>query len=88
MKRLRRVRAIRIAKRVATHIILIAAVLFALFPIYFIIITSFSTLPIASITAHVLLPQPSQFTLASYHAILYDQSPSFETLLMNSLIFA
>ena len=81
-------RAIRIVKRVATHLILIAACLFALFPIYFIIITSFSTLPIASITAHVLIPQPNQLTLASYHAILYGQSPSFSSLLENSLIFA
>jgi len=88
MRKRRGRRAIRIAKKVATHVVLIAACLFALFPIYFIIITSFSTLPIASITAHVLVPSPSHLTLASYHAILYDLSPSFTSLLTNSLIFA
>jgi len=88
MRRRRGRRAIRIAKKVATHAILIAACLFALFPIYFIIITSFSTLPIAAITAHVLVPSPSHLTLASYHTILYSLSPSFTSLLTNSLIFA
>jgi arabinogalactan oligomer / maltooligosaccharide transport system permease protein len=79
---------IRLGKRVATHAILILACAFALFPIYFIVVTSFSTFPIASITAQVLVPRSSQLTTASYHAILYSQSPSFTSLLTNSLIFA
>jgi len=81
-------RWIRLAKRVASHVVLILACLFALFPIYFIAVTSFSALPIASITAHVLLPNPSLLTTASYNAILFHQSPSFLSLLENSLIFA
>jgi arabinogalactan oligomer / maltooligosaccharide transport system permease protein len=79
---------VRLGKRVLSHAILILACLFALFPIYFIVITSFSTLPVASITAQVLIPKMSQFSLASYHAILYTQSPSFVSLLENSVIFA
>jgi len=81
-------RAARIAKRVATHVVLIVACIFALFPIYFIVITSFSTLPVESITAGTLVPSAHQFTTRSYHAILYDQSPSFVSLLENSIIFS
>jgi arabinogalactan oligomer / maltooligosaccharide transport system permease protein len=79
---------VRLAKRVLSHVVLIGACLFALFPIYFIVITSFSTLPVASITAQVLIPKASQFSLASYHAILFTQSPGFASLLENSVIFA
>jgi arabinogalactan oligomer / maltooligosaccharide transport system permease protein len=79
---------IRLGKRILSHAILIAAVLFAVFPVYFIVITSFSTLPVASITAQVLIPKISQFSLASYRAILLSQSPSFVSLLENSVIFA
>jgi arabinogalactan oligomer / maltooligosaccharide transport system permease protein len=78
----------KIAKRVASHAVLILACLFALFPIYFMVITSFSTIPVAAITATVLIPKMSQLSLASYHAILYSQSPSFVALLENSLVFA
>lgn len=87
MKRRKRSRALRLAKRVATHAVLIVACAFALFPIYFIVIASFSTLPIASVTAHALVPQASQFTLASYKWVLESQSPSFVSMLGNSLIF-
>lgn len=87
MKARRGRKAIRIAKRVATHVILVAVVLFALFPIYFMAVTSFSTIPVASITAQVLVPKASQLTLSSYYSILYLQSPSFVALLENSLIF-
>jgi arabinogalactan oligomer / maltooligosaccharide transport system permease protein len=89
MKQRRGRKWIRLGKRVATHAILILACAFALFPIYFIVVTSFSSLPIASITAQVLIPKASQLTLSSYHTILFSQqSPSFATLLENSLIFA
>jgi len=88
MIRPKRRRATRIAKRVATHVVLIVSCLFALFPIYFIVITSFSTLPVESITASTLVPSVSQFTTKSYHTILYDQNPSFLVLLENSLIFS
>lgn len=88
MKLHRRRRWVKVAKRVVSHIVLIVACLFAIFPIYFIVVTSFSTLPIASITAHVLVPNPSQFTTASYNYVLFHQFPSFTTLLTNSLIFA
>jgi arabinogalactan oligomer/maltooligosaccharide transport system permease protein len=88
MKPRHRRRWIRLVKRVASHLILILACAFALFPIYFIVVTSFSTLPIASITAHALAPNPSQLTTASYDTVLFHQSPSFLSLLGNSLIFA
>lgn len=78
----------RLAKRIASHAVLILACAFALFPIYFIVVTSFSTLPISSITAQALAPKPSQLTLKSYDTILLHNSPSFLTLLTNSLIFA
>ena len=80
---------VRLAKRVATHAVLIGACLFALFPIYFIVVTSFSTLPIASISASVLIPKMSQLSLASYNAVLLLQTnPNFGQMLTNSLIFA
>jgi len=88
MIRPRRRRWVKLAKRVTSHVVLIIACLFAIFPIYFIVVTSFSTLPIASITAHVLVPNPSGLTTASYNYVLFHQFPSFATLLTNSLIFA
>ena len=88
MKPRRSRRWARLAKRVASHIVLIFACIFAVFPIYFIVVTSFSTLPIASITAHALLPNPSQLTTSSYNSILFHLSPSFLSLLTNSMIFA
>ncbi|HTW77624.1 MAG TPA: ABC transporter permease subunit [Thermoplasmata archaeon] len=88
MRRRRGRKWVRLAKRIASHAVLIVAVLFALFPVYFIAITSFSKIPIASITAQVLIPKMSQLTLASYHAALYGQYPTFGMLLENSLIFA
>ncbi len=88
MKTRRARKWVRLGKRVVSHLVLILACAFALFPIYFIVITSFSTLPIASITAQVLIPKLSQFSTASYHAILFSQSPSFTSLLWNSTIFA
>ncbi|HTS32951.1 MAG TPA: ABC transporter permease subunit [Thermoplasmata archaeon] len=88
MRQRRGVRAIRIAKRVATHAILILTCIFALFPIYFMVVASLSTLPVAAITAHILVPRPSSLTLSSYHSILLDQNPSFLAELTNSLIFA
>ncbi len=88
MKPRRRRRWARLAKRVASHVILIGACAFALFPIYFIVVTSLSTLPIAGITAHVLVPSPSTITTASYGTVLYHLSPNFLTLLTNSLIFS
>ncbi len=81
-------RWVRLAKRVASHLVLILACAFALFPIYFIVVTSLSTLPIAAITAHVLVPNPHSLTAASYNTILYHLSPSFLALMTNSLIFA
>ncbi len=81
-------RASRIAKRIASHAVLILACLFAVFPIYFIAVTSFSTIPIAGITASILVPKPSELTLSSYDFVLFHYYPSFVSLLTNSLIFA
>ncbi len=88
MRRRRGRRWVRLLRAAASHAVLILAVVFALFPIYFIVITSFSTIPIASITAQVLIPKVGQLTFASYRAALYTQSPAFTALLENSLIFA
>ncbi len=88
MKPRRRRRWTRWAKRIASHVVLIIACIFAVFPIYFIVVTSLSTLPIAGITAHVLLPNPSQLTLSSYNTVLLHESPSYLSLLENSLIFS
>jgi arabinogalactan oligomer / maltooligosaccharide transport system permease protein len=87
MKRGRRHRLTRLLRRVATHAALILTCAFALFPVYFMIVTSFSSLPVEAITAMSLLPKASQLTLSSYAAVLYHSSPAFGTLLMNSLIF-
>ena len=88
MKTRRARRASRIAKRIASHAVLILACLFAVFPIYFIAVTSFSTIPIAGITASILVPKPSELTLSSYDFVLFHYYPSFVSLLTNSLIFA
>ncbi len=88
MRRRRSRKWLRIGRRIASHAVLIVAVLFALFPVYFIVITSFSKIPIAAITAQVLVPKASQLTLASYHQALSGQYPTFTSLLENSLIFA
>ncbi len=81
-------KALRIAKRVATHLVLVGACLFALFPVYFIVITSFSSLPVEAISASSLIPRPSQLTLASYQAVIYNSpQPGFSQMLVNSLIF-
>lgn len=88
MRRRRSRKWLRLGRRIASHAVLIVAVLFALFPVYFIVITSFSKIPIAAITAQVLVPKASQLTLASYHQALSGQYPAFTSLLENSLIFA
>ncbi len=87
MKTPRSRRAMRLLRRVATHATLIGACLFALFPVYFMIVTSFSRLPLESITAQVLVPKASSLTLASYQSVLFDSSTPFGTMLLNSLIY-
>ncbi len=87
MRAQKRHRALRILRRAATHAVLILVCGFSLFPVYFMIITSFSNLPVESITASTLIPAANRFTLSSYSTVLYHSSPSFVTLFENSLIF-
>ncbi|MGC8596822.1 MAG: sugar ABC transporter permease [Thermocladium sp.] len=68
-----------------SHLILIAFVLFAVFPIYYVLITSFSEVPtLASISISSLIPRPSTLTLSAYYYILF-KNPFF-LWLRNSLI--
>lgn len=87
MKQGPRRRKSRLIRRVATHAVLILVCLFSLFPVYFMIITSFSSLPVESISAMTLIPRASTLTLSSYSSVLYHSSPAFGILLENSLIF-
>jgi len=68
-----------------SHLILIAFVLFAVFPIYYVLITSFSEVPtLASISISSLIPRPSTLTLSAYYYIWF-KNPFF-LWLRNSLI--
>jgi len=87
MRRRRGRRAMRLLRLAATHAVLLLVCAFALFPVYFMVVTSFSSLPVESITAMTLVPKESELTLSSYSSVLLHSSPGFGTLLMNSLIF-
>lgn len=77
--------AVKIAKRAITHAVLIVFAVFALFPIYFILITSFSKIPLASLSASSLVPNLKVMTVSSYVSILTN--PQFPIWVKNSLIF-
>lgn len=70
-----------------SYIILIVSAAIAVFPIYYIIITSLSDIPtLASVSVTSLVPQPKSLTLKAYYDILF-QNPFF-LWLRNSLILA
>ncbi|MFB6491318.1 MAG: sugar ABC transporter permease [Thermoproteus sp. AZ2] len=70
-----------------SYIVLAVAALIAVFPIYYVIITSLSDIPtIASISINSLIPKPRGITLEAYIGILF-QNPFF-LWLRNSLILA
>ncbi len=70
-----------------SYIILAVSAVIAVFPIYYIVITSLSDIPtIASISVNSLIPQPRGVTLEAYKGILFDNP--FFLWLRNSLILA
>lgn len=72
--------------KILSHIALIAASVFAIFPIYFIFWTSLLKIRLAAIDLNSLVPNASLVTLQNYTTILSD--PTFFTIyLKNSLIF-
>ncbi len=76
----------KIVNKILSHIVLIAATVFALFPIYFIFWTSLLRIRLAAIDLSSLIPNISQVTLQNYSTVLSD--PTFFTIyLKNSLIF-
>lgn len=76
----------RIVNKILSHIVLVIACIFALFPIYFIFWTSLLKIPLAAIDLSSLVPKAEFFTLQNYIGILSD--PTFFTIyLKNSLIF-
>lgn len=75
-----------IVHKILSHIALIAASVFAIFPIYFIFWTSLLKIRLAAIDLNSLVPNASLVTLQNYTTILSD--PTFFTIyLKNSLIF-
>lgn len=77
----------KIAKKIISHFALIVVSLFSLFPIYFMLITAFSSIPAASISASSLIPNMKYFTLSNFSAVV--QSGQFYTVwLKNSLIYS
>ncbi len=80
-----RFRRVRVIKRVVTYIILSIIAIYSVFPIYYILLTSFS--PLANITETTLsslLPTHSYFTLGNYYGILFKEP--FGLWLKNTLI--
>jgi len=75
----------RMLRKIASHIVLIIATLFAIFPIYFILITSLSRVSLAAISASSLIPSAQSITLANYMSVLGNNQ--FPIWLKNSLIF-
>lgn len=77
----------KIVRSVLTHLLLIVVVIFALFPVYFILLMSFSKIPLATLTANSLIPEFSLLTLQNYASILANPNVPFYMWLKNSLIF-
>lgn len=75
-----------------SYVVLAISAIIAVFPIYYIIITSLSDVPtIASISVNSLIPQPKSLTLDAYRNILFStffQGTGFFVWLRNSLILA
>ncbi len=79
-------RALDAAKWVASYAIIAVVVLFAIFPLYYVVLLSFSKIPsISNITISSMIPNFSTFTLSAYQAVA--ASPFFMWL-ANSLILA
>ena len=77
-------RRIRLLKRLLSHIFLILVSVFAVFPVYYIVITSLSPIPaLIDVSAKSILPSISTLTLANYRQIIYDYP--FGTWLKNTL---
>lgn len=77
----------RLVKTILTHLILIVVVIIALFPVYFMVLMSFSRIPLATLTANSLVPDLSLLTLGNYAGILANPYIPFYLWLKNSLIF-
>ncbi|MEL9990827.1 MAG: ABC transporter permease subunit [Thermoproteus sp.] len=76
-----------VVRLAVSYIILAISAIIAVFPIYYIVITSFSNIAtIASISVNSLIPQPRSLTLEAYRAILFENP--FFLWLRNSLIMA
>lgn len=77
-------RRIRLLKRLFSHVFLILISIFAIFPIYYIVITSLSPIPaLIDVSARSILPSISSLTLSNYQHIIYDYP--FGTWLKNTL---
>lgn len=74
----------KVVSRILTHVVLILVSAFALFPIYFILWTSFAKIPLAALSSSIL-PNISLFTFSNYLGILGNRS--FLLWTENSLIF-
>lgn len=69
-----------------SYIVIIMVLLFALFPLYYIVILSFSKVPsLALLTLRSLIPSPSSMTISTYEYVLHSQ---FFLWLRNSLILS
>ncbi|MEM0142781.1 MAG: ABC transporter permease subunit [Candidatus Parvarchaeum sp.] len=79
-------KAFNIVRWIVSYAIILIVVLFAVFPLYYIVITSFSKLTsLANLTLSSLIPSISDFTFSAYQ---YVFASSFILWLRNSLILA
>ncbi len=75
-----------ILRWVISYAIILLVIIFALFPLYYVVLTSFSKLSsIADLTLSSLIPNFSTFTLSAYNYVFHS---SFILWLRNSLILA
>ncbi len=75
-----------IARWIVSYAIIILIVIFAVFPLYYVVLTSFSKLSsIADLTLSDMIPSLSSFTLSAYTYVFHS---SFMLWLRNSLILA
>ncbi len=80
-------RRLRIIKRIVSHLFLILVVIFAVFPIYYVLLTSLSPLQnLAQVSLKTLIPNPAYLTTSNYRTIIYNYP--FLLWLKNTLIYS
>ncbi|MCL4332474.1 MAG: ABC transporter permease subunit [Candidatus Thermoplasmatota archaeon] len=83
-------RRVRIIKRIATHLVLIAVAVYSIFPIYYMFVNSLSPgITLASVSINSLLPLPTRLNLANYTGLFrFDGSALLNIWLPNTLFYS